>query len=307
MMGFLELGAVVAVYPQGTSVDVVLNDGGRLANVQVMVGSGSDATGHVDLTDVGGPLDDNRWILTMPFDRYVRAVISYIGNHPICIGFLLPQVSQMTFNRKNFRVTRHASDSYSTVSDTGDMETYHPSGTYFRVGASPAHEDLTSQDFDSAWKIARNTAAAPWVNLTVCNAGSPVATLSIDPSGNVSLTHKGNLTVNTQGNADVTVEGTTNVTSDGAATLKAPSVTVDSAQSTFTGAVTVQGAFVFESGMTGQAGESGGNTMTITGDAHYTGTVTADTDVIAGNISGKGHEHESTAPGSPTSPPIAGT
>lgn len=41
-----------------------------------------------------------------------------------------------------------------------------------------------------------------------------------------------------------------------------------------------------------------------TGDVHTPGTITGDTDVIAGTISGKTHTHTSAAPGDPTSAPI---
>lgn len=86
----LFLGAVVASYPYAQSVDVVLSNGTRITNAQVMVASGSNMTGQVDLPDVGGPLDETRWNLLMPFERYVRAVVSFIGNVPVCMGFILP-------------------------------------------------------------------------------------------------------------------------------------------------------------------------------------------------------------------------
>lgn len=41
----------------------------------------------------------------------------------------------------------------------------------------------------------------------------------------------------------------------------------------------------------------------MTADAHAAGTITGDTDVIAGTISGKNHTHTSAAPGQQTSPP----
>ena len=213
------------------------------------------------------------------------------------MGFLLPQLTQMTFKRDNFRVHRHASDVYSTTSGNGDHEWSHPSGTFIRVAASPAHEDLTAQDVDKSWKIAQNTAAAPYVNLVVANAGAQVANIEIDPSGNINITHNGNLTVNTKGNADVTVGGTTAVDSTGAVTITAPQTTVE-------GPLTVTGPFVFQSGMTGSAGSGGGKTMQISGDADFTGTVTGETDVIAGTISGKGHKHPGVqSGGSETDPP----
>jgi phage baseplate assembly protein gpV len=303
-----KIGIVVAVYPEGNSIDVLLpKTGDQLANVQCIAFTGSNNSGVMDLPEIGLPVDNTRWnmqvILTAP--RIVRAIIQNIDGMPICMGFLLPQLTQMTFLRNNFRVSRHASDVYHTINENGDSEWYHPSGTFLRVAASPAHEDLTAQDVDQSWKIAQNTAAAPYVNLVVANAGAQVAEIEVDPSGNITINHNGNLTVTTKGNADVTVAGTTTVNSTGAAKLEAPSVTIDSPQTTCTGALTVQGPLAFQSGMTGEAGSSGGATMMITGDATVTGTVTGQTDVIAGTISGKMHTHTSENPGDPTSEPIA--
>jgi hypothetical protein len=268
-MTAIELGRVVASYPQGQSIDVLLDNGSRLANVQVMTLDASDASGSAHIPDVGGPADDSRWSHTAAFSRTVRAVVGFIRGIPVCLGFLFPQVSQMTFNEKNRKVTRHPSDVYTSIDDAGNFELYHPSGTYLRIGSSPSHEDLTAKDFDGMWKIARNTGAAPHVHLGVSNAGASVASLDFDPSGNVTLQNNGTL----------------NATSGGAATVKAPSVKVDSPTTTFTGAVIVEGAFTFQSGMTGSAGEGGGATMTIDGSANFSGEVKSQ------GVSVPGHTH----------------
>jgi hypothetical protein len=269
----IQLGIVVAAYPHGNAVDVLLPDSGsRLTNVQVMVSSGSDSSGTVDLPDPGIPLDDNRWNLPPPANsKQIIAVIQSYKGSPVCTGFILPQVCQMTFDRKNFRVFRHASDVYSTINESGDTEVYHPSGTFLRIGASPTHEDLTGQDFDGDWAIKNNTAAAVWVNLTVANGGVVKASLKIDPSGNVTLT--------SQGNFDSTVQGdlTLNVTGNISATANR---------------ITLNGVTI----------DSSGN---LTSPA----TIKGSTDVIAGptDISVVNHDHTSASPGSPTSPPIPGT
>lgn len=304
------LGIVVAVYPEGNSIDVLMpKTGDRLANVQCASYTGSSNSGHMDLPEIGLPVDDSRWSLPIiaQAQRYVRAIIDSIDGMPICMGFLLPQVTQMTFARNNFSVKRHASDVYSTTNANADHEWYHPSGTFLRVAASPAHEDLTNQDVDQSWKIAQNTASAPYVNLVVANAGAQVANIEVDPSGNITITHNGNLTVTTKGNADVNVTGTTNVTSTGAADIKAPSVKIDSPQTTCTGALTVQGPLEFQAGASGTAGEGGGPAISIQGDMDVQGAIESSGDQVAGGISQIGHEHTSEAPGTPTSPPIAGT
>lgn len=72
---------------------------------------------------------------------------------------------------------------------------------------------------------------------------------------------EGDVTVNTQGNATVNVAGTTNVTSGGAATVQAPSVTVDSP------------------------------TTTLTGDLQVDGSIHSDGDTVAGSVSLQHHTH----------------
>ncbi|MGF6641774.1 hypothetical protein [Paraburkholderia sp. MM6662-R1] len=281
----LELGAVVATYPEGQSVDVLLRDGSRLANVQVMVWTGSDKTGTVDLPDIGGPIDDSRWSLSAPMERYVRGIVASLQGVPVCIGFLLPQVTQVTFKRKNFRVKRHASDVYSTIDGAGNMEVYHPSGTYWRVGTSPAHEVLDGQDFDKRWKISNNTGAAPHVHLTVANAGSPVASIDIDPGGNIAVQANGNLSANVGGNLAATVGGTTSVNSSGDMTLTAPNITMNAA-------VLINGSLAQGTGASG-------------GTATMQGPVTVVNDLTAAGTSVHGHKHGGVQKGGDeTDPPV---
>jgi hypothetical protein len=208
----LGIGYVVAVYPQGQSVDVLMEDGSRLSNVQVMVPTGSDATGLADIPDIGLPTDNTRWNFAGQPGRNVRAVIAFMRSAPVCIGFLFPQETQMTFARKNFRVSRHASDVYSTVNDSGDIELYHPSGVYLRIAVSPAHEDLTGADVDQSWEIARNTGQQVHVHVNALGGTS----LDIAPNGAVTLSAPAGVTVTapTTFTGNMTITG--NVTLNGA-------------------------------------------------------------------------------------------
>jgi hypothetical protein len=274
MMG-VQLGIVVAVYPQGNAIDVLLPDSGsRLTNVQVAVSSGSDTTGTIDLPDPGLPADDTRWNLPGDPKRNIIAVIqSYKGN-PVCTGFILPQIGQMTFDRSNFRVFRHASDVYSTIDANGNTEFYHPSGTFFRIGTAAAHEDLTGQDFDKLWAIANNTDKQVFVNLVIANGGQVKASFKVDPSGNVTLTAIGKLTATITGDIDVTTQGNLNAAVTGTMTATANQINLN------------------------------GVTIDSSGNLTSPGTIKGDVDVIADTISGKTHLHTSEAPGDPTSPPL---
>lgn len=303
MTSGLEIGMVVATYPQGMSVDVLLDrDGSRLCNVQVMVPFGSDKTGTLDLPDIGGPADDSRWDIRAKRDRYMRAVVGFFRGLPVVLGFLVPQETEITFKDKNRRVMRHASDVYTSIDDNGNVELYHPSGTYLRIGTSGAHEDLTGKDFDGKWQIKRNTNKAVHVHLGVSNAGSEVASLNIDPSGNVNLQNDGNLTADVGGNVTATIAGNTSATIGG--TLQATvtgAVTVNAAAgTTVNGPLTVNGLLTFTQGLNGSGGS--GATMSIQGNIAIEGDVdVTDGDVTADTISLKGHGHTEQGDGNRTS------
>lgn len=187
MSGFKK-GKVVAIHPEDHSVDVVLfESGARLAGVQVISQSASTNTGMAGLA-TPGTSSSNAWDASSTSGRQVHAVIGYMGAEPFVAGFLFPQVCEMTFPDADRFVQRHPSDFYHTVDAKGNAEWYHPSGTYLRMGTSPAHEDLTGKDFDKKWKIAKNTGAAPHVQLVVANGGAAKCTVNIDPAGKVTVT-----------------------------------------------------------------------------------------------------------------------
>jgi hypothetical protein len=266
----LRPGRVAAVHPEDHSVDLVmLDDGSRLAGVQVLSGDARTNAGRNTLASVETPSSGDAWDLTEATTRDGLAIVGFMGRHPVVLGFLFPQVCEMTFAAQDFYVHRHPSDVYVTIDKDGNTEVSHPSGTFFRIGATPAHEDLTGKDVDGEWKITKNTDSAPYVHLVTANAGDVKASLQIDPSGNIDLDHVGNLTSHTGGNAEVTIDGnatvnvagTTDVTSGGNAHLTAPQLLVTCPSSTFTGHVTVQGGLAV----------SGGEGAAITGNLAATG------------------------------------
>lgn len=270
--GAISVGFVVAVYPEGQSIDVLMSeDGSRLSNVQVMVPSGSSSTGLVDLPDPGLPSDNSRWNFNTQPERYLRAVIAFYRAAPICIGFLLPQVTQMTFKQKNRRIMRHASDVYSTIDDSGNLEVFHPSGVYFRIATNPAHEDLTGLDVDQKWKIARNTGQAVHVHLAAMNG----TTFDVDPTGNVTIN---------------VPNGTTALTCPAGVTVTAPTHFIGDMQ--VDGNITVNG----DVGITGNLGVTGdvtfnGATVDITAAINLTGTLAASGDITAAGKSVSLHIH----------------
>lgn len=223
----ISLAKVTRVIPGGHAVDLLFMDtGDRVPAVQVLAGAASGDTGRVDLAqpDQG----DDQWDPSRIGEREVIACVAYYRNLPVVIGFLFPQVCQMLFDRQNFRVDRHASDVYTTTDNDGNHELFHPSGTYLRIGTAPAHEDLTGQDFDKKWAITKNTDKAVHVHLSVRNAGAEVASLDIDPAGNVTLAHAGDYTQSVGGDYTLTVAGNASKTVTGSETVAASAVQINS-------------------------------------------------------------------------------
>lgn len=277
-MASLRWGRVAAIHPEDYSVDLVMtDDGSRLAGVQVLTPHASTNSGSNCLPQPSTPASGNVWDLTQTTDRDVLAGVAFFGQYQVVLGFRYPQVCQMLFKDLERAINRHPSDFYTSIDGQGNFEAYHPSGTYLRIGTSPSHEDLTGKDFDGLWKITKNTSSAPHVHLNVANAGAQVASVDIDPSGDVTVTHAGNLAVNTSGTADIQVTGN--------AALKAPNVKIDSPQTTCTGALTVEGLFTYQAGMEGSGGT--GAAATINGNVTVSGG-----DVTADGVGLKAHHHD---------------
>lgn len=259
----LGIGFVTAVYPAGQSIDVLMSDdGSRFSNVQVMTFTGSSSTGEVDLPDPGLPSDNSRWNFNAQPERYLRAVIGFCRGAPVCLGFLFPQTGQMTFDQKNRKISRHASDVYTTIDDSGNTELFHPSGAYIRIGTNPAHEDLTGQDVDQLWKISRNTSQAVHIRV----AGLNGTTFDIAPNGNVTI---------------AVPQGTVSVTCPAGVSITAPV--------TITGNVEITGDVGISGGLT--VATTGGGTVTFTATVTLNGQLISTGDVTAAGVSLMTHPH----------------
>jgi hypothetical protein len=192
----LQLGKVVAIHPESHSIDVLILDNRmRLVDVPVLAAGAGTNTG---LNDLPIPTPGQDPWAPVSLERDVYAVIAMMTPRSVCLGFIYPDVSQMMFEAGR-RVQRHGSDVYTSVDDLGNVEVFHPSGTYMRIGTDPAHEDLTGKDYDARWAIKRNVDQPVHVQLQVKNPGAVKATVNIDPSGNVSLTCAGAYAVSAAG------------------------------------------------------------------------------------------------------------
>jgi hypothetical protein len=274
----LRLARVVDVHPEDHSVDLVMiEDGTRVAGVQVLTSSATGNTGVHDLPTPARPAGADKWEIASPTDRDMIAVVGSVGRSAIVVGFLFPQVSQMLFKDPNRRVMRHASDVYTSIDGQGNTEFFHPSGAYVRFGTSASHEDLSGADVDGKWAISKNTGNQ--VHIHIEQAGGK-ASVNIAPNGAIVVNSQstldfnitGNTTAVIGGNLSATVSGTTTVTSSGLAKVIAPTVTLDTPTTNCTGNLNVTGTTT--TGGLVSTGAAGGGGATITGAVTVNGATT---------------------------------
>lgn len=157
----LRLGKVVKVHPSDHSINLVmLDNGAKLANVQLLSPTASTRSGRVDLPAPDLPDEANEWSLEMSHTQDLLAVVAMMDGMALCLGFLYPQVNQlaMTEDTKNLRIDRHASDLYTVTDDAANTATHHPYGAYTSMGATSGAPAIGSNHaFDQNWAIARNT------------------------------------------------------------------------------------------------------------------------------------------------------
>lgn len=230
-MSDIFVGRVIKVHQRDNSLDIQLScDDSVLTGVPLIGPMMTSSSGLVDMHHPEGNTQDGPGSKT----RDCCVIVARTNGGFIALGFLSLQVNQMAFNRKNFKVSRHASDVYNTIDDSGNIELSHPSGTFVRVATSPAHENLDGQDADGLWSANRNKSAKVWLSVVVANDSGVMADIKIDPSGNVTLLNKGDLTITTKGDAiltakSVTINGKTTIngvtTINGATAITGPTLT----------------------------------------------------------------------------------
>jgi phage gp45-like len=230
----LDLARVLDIHPESNSVDLELMDDGRkMAGVTCMSPLAGTDFGSAGLA----PAENGGYGSKKSQSREIIAIVSWVNQLPIVLGFIFPQVSQCLFMEKGRWVYRHPSDAYFTIDSKGNAEFYHPSGAFVRLGESGGHEDLTGKDYDGKWKITRNTSRK--VNIHVEQSGG-TASLNVAPDGSIVVNSKSTVTVN----------------ADGETTIKAPHVTVDTPEAHFTGNVVADGTITDLSGSGGRSMDS---------------------------------------------------
>ena len=182
-----RIGRVIAVHPKRRTVDLVMGDNGaRIADVQVSTGSAGSDAGSWDVPSVKPPSTEAGPDVLDPNARNLLCRVGLVAGRPVVTGWMTPQSSQLAFGEDDRTVHRHASGAYTTTAPDGSMETYHPSGAFFRIGAG-GHQDLADVSADGNWAIPAG-AAPPQITLHTDGF-----TLTIMPGGAVKLEAAGKL------------------------------------------------------------------------------------------------------------------
>jgi len=219
----IHMCRVVGVHHESHSIDVVfMDDNRRMSGVPLMSASAGGDCGNVDLPVPTANNAADPFSSTTSGQRDIYALVMFTDKKmPVAMGFVYPTVAQCLFMAQNFRVNRHASDVYHTIDAEGNIELYHPSGTYIRIGTDTDHVDLTGTDYNGKWKTQNNTTTTPGMKVQIANGGSVKATISIDSSGNISMSGAGTLSLSATGAATISSSGLTinsSVTVNGAVT-----------------------------------------------------------------------------------------
>lgn len=187
----MRLAQVVAVHPSRRTVDLVFADTGlRVAEAHVLSSLVASDAGEWDFPSVPKPQSEQSAGGLSATGRQLMAGIDFVEGRPVVMGFFHPMNGQMAFKEDDRQVYRHQSGVVTTIAPDGSIETWHPSGSYFRMGTGP-HQSLASISANQNW-VERSDAPKPTITVI-----SGTFSLTIDPSGNISLTTSGNVAMNT--------------------------------------------------------------------------------------------------------------
>lgn len=232
----LRLGKVVKVHPSDHSVDVVLMDNGaKMANVQLLAPTASTRSGRVDLPEPELPDPENPWSLKMSDKQDLLAVIAMMAGTPLCLGFLYPQVNELAMpeDTKNLAIDRHASDFLHTIDDKANAAFAHPGGSYLTFGAGINH--LDGKDFDKKFKIQRNKTT---ITITIWTPSTPngergssikcaPTSISLETIGDISAHAGENISANAGEDITIHAGGNISIIASGTVTVRGSTITLN--------------------------------------------------------------------------------
>ncbi len=201
-----RIGYVVATHPEDVSVDLVMaDDGSRLVGVQLLSHDGSTRSGSVDLPAV--PEKQDKWDISQLTGQDMKAVVGFASGHPYIVGFLYPQINQMTLNDPKTKLHRHQSDVLTVIDGNGNIDLRHPSGFAIRIGETPDHLNPAGMNADKNLTIDRNTDRAAYFRLSTADG---TAILTITPDGVVTINNASTLNIHSGG--AITMESDDSIT-----------------------------------------------------------------------------------------------
>lgn len=150
----MKRGIVVATHPEDHSVDLVMSDGRRMVGVQVMTSNGSSRSGVFDMPAV--PVKKDKWDISKETGQDQIAIVDFVDGLPVVVGFLFPQVSQMTLDDPKTRMTRHQSDVIEMLDGNGNYQYMHPAGAAVIIGESVMRPIIANKNTDKNLKVDKN-------------------------------------------------------------------------------------------------------------------------------------------------------
>lgn len=166
----IRIGKITAVHPQANAIDVMfVDDGSRMVGVQVLRPRAGTRSGVMGLDKPAEPSDDP-WDAVLTGDQDVLAIVALTSAMPVCLGFLPPQVGQMTFEEEGLYLDRYPSDAYTLTDKDGGYEINHPSGAHIVINEPGEPRDIDRRDFDERWRIEKNADKKPHIMLKTNNS-----------------------------------------------------------------------------------------------------------------------------------------
>lgn len=186
----LQIGKVIAVYPDSHCVDVALLQGGVVRKAQVLAPYASTDTGvaYLPKPNLVSPEQKLAGIVDTPrpgSERNVYAVIGYLEGQlhsPVCLGFLFPNDAELLSLQAGVQVDRREGGTYIYAADDGEFDINHPSGIHIHIGRA-AGARILDRTFNKRWKDGKN--AVPEFYFSVEHFSG--ATITVDPDGNIQI------------------------------------------------------------------------------------------------------------------------
>jgi len=219
----LTMGKVYDVHSEANMVDVLLMDGSKLTDVQVLTPYASSSHGITNLPIskyAKNMLDKDLPSSSARQDEWdVFAVVGFLGGsilRPVVLGFLFPEENESLCGRDDQPgnkdgsqyLFKHKSNVYSRIDQDGQIEISHPSGLFIKIGKDCDLTTITNWDtklrpFNRFNPVSKEADPAPYVYISHPSGN----TLMVNPDGDVTEHIVGNVVRTIHGNLTETIDG----------------------------------------------------------------------------------------------------